>query len=108
MTTSAAAQQLYSELIQQFESEGVVPGKLFGSLAFILDGSSIGCVKDGVAAFKLGSGSPALEHALGLPGATLFDPSSKGRPFRDWVAVPISDDAPLAELLEQAVTAVRA
>ncbi|MEV6768209.1 hypothetical protein AB0N05_06195 [Nocardia sp. NPDC051030] len=25
---------------------------------------------------------------MSLPGAELFDPSGKGRPFKDWVAIP--------------------
>ena len=30
----------------------------------------------------------AHARALALPGASLFDPSGRGEPFRDWVVVP--------------------
>jgi hypothetical protein len=37
--------------------------------------------------FKL-TDAGALAAALALEGAHLFDPSGKGRPFREWVVVP--------------------
>ncbi|MEO8291141.1 MAG: hypothetical protein ABI649_09140 [Gaiellaceae bacterium] len=37
--------------------------------------------------FKLPDES-AREQALALDGAALFDPGERGRPFKEWVAVP--------------------
>jgi hypothetical protein len=41
-------------------------------------------------AFKLGRDTQEHGRALALPGAVLFDPSGMGRPFKDWVEVPLS------------------
>ena len=38
-------------------------------------------------AFKLPD-EAARERALALDGAALFDPGGRGRPFKEWVAVP--------------------
>jgi TfoX/Sxy family transcriptional regulator of competence genes len=45
-----------------------------------------GLWKDSMA-FKLPD-EAAREQALSLDGAALFDPGGRGRPFKEWVAVP--------------------
>ncbi|SRR6266498_5958431 len=42
------------------------------------------------------------EKALGLDGATLFDPSGKGRPFKEWVQVPAAHESQWPGLAEKA------
>ena len=69
----------------------------------MLGGKSIGCLKGEVLAFKLGADTPELAEALTLPGAELFDPSAHDRPFKDWVAVPVSEAAHAQRLLTAAV-----
>jgi 4-aminobutyrate aminotransferase-like enzyme len=54
-------------------------------------------------AFKL-TGADAREAALALAGAHLFDPSGKGRPFKEWVVVPAAHAARWGDLAETAVT----
>ncbi|HSP71080.1 MAG TPA: hypothetical protein VLN26_01865 [Gaiellaceae bacterium] len=49
---------------------------------------ALGFVRDeGALVFKL-EDEEEREAALALEGAHLFDPSGKGRPFREWVVVP--------------------
>jgi len=49
---------------------------------------ALGFVRDeGAVVFKL-EDAERREAALALDGAHLFDPSGRGRPFREWVVVP--------------------
>ena len=45
----------------------------------------------------------AREAALALNGAALFDPSERGRPMKEWVAVPFAHVDRWATLAEQAL-----
>jgi hypothetical protein len=47
----------------------------------------VGYESSGEMVFKLTDASHH-EQALALDGAKLFDPSGKGRPFKEWVQVP--------------------
>ena len=71
------------------ESEGIVPGQMFGKACLKVNGKAfIAQHKDWVV-FKLNG---ALhEKALSVKGAELWDPSGKGRPMKEWVAVPGSE-----------------
>ncbi len=53
-------------------------------------------------AFKLPDKS-AREEALALDGAALFDPGGRGRPFKEWVAVPPAHAERWGDLAEQAL-----
>ncbi|HEY3069007.1 MAG TPA: TfoX/Sxy family protein [Gaiellaceae bacterium] len=53
-------------------------------------------------AFKLPD-QAQREQALALGGATLFDPGERGRPFKEWVAVPAEHADRWPELAEQAL-----
>jgi hypothetical protein len=43
------------------------------------------------------------EQALALDGAKLFDPSGKGRPFKDWVQVPLAHESEWPKLAQTAL-----
>jgi len=101
-------QAVYERLLASRGGADVERGKLFGALSFRVHGHSVGCIMRGVVAFKLGAGSPELLDALGVPGAELFDPSGRHRPFKDWVALPLAEEPRFEELLEQAVAAALA
>jgi TfoX/Sxy family transcriptional regulator of competence genes len=60
-----------------------------------------GLWKDAMA-FKLPD-EAAREQALKLDGATLFDPGGRGRPFKEWVAVPPAHADRWSELADQAL-----
>jgi hypothetical protein len=53
-------------------------------------------------AFKLPDAAER-EEALGLDGATLFDPGERGRPFKEWVAVPSAHADRWPELADKAL-----
>jgi TfoX/Sxy family transcriptional regulator of competence genes len=60
-----------------------------------------GLWKDSMA-FKLPD-QATREQALALEGAALFDPGERGRPFKEWVAVPPAHTARWRDLTEQAL-----
>jgi len=60
-------------------------GKLFGKLCYKIGGKAFICYFEEEMVFKL-SGD-MHEHALGLSGSQLFDPSKKKRPMKEWVQV---------------------
>jgi hypothetical protein len=53
-------------------------------------------------AFKLPDDAER-EQALALQGAALFDPGERGRPFKEWVAVPAAHADRWPELADQAL-----
>ncbi|HVD66300.1 MAG TPA: TfoX/Sxy family protein [Gaiellaceae bacterium] len=60
-----------------------------------------GLWKDSMA-FKLPD-EAVREQALALDGAALFDPGGRGRPFKEWVAVPPAHAERWRELADQAL-----
>jgi hypothetical protein len=62
----------------------------------------IGYVSSGEMVFKLPDDSEH-EKALGLDGAKLFDPSGKGRPFKEWVQVPAAHESMWPDLADTAI-----
>jgi hypothetical protein len=83
------AEQLLG-LQEHLGAERVSVSAMFGKPA-LKDhhGKAFACLKDDLLAFRLGDGTPDHQAALALAGASLFDPSGKDRPFKDWVAVPV-------------------
>ncbi|MGK9148981.1 hypothetical protein KXS11_15225 [Plantibacter flavus] len=96
-------QAVYERLLASRPGADTSRGRLFSALSFIVHGHSVGCIMRGTAAFKLGRETPELAAALAAPGAELFDPSGRGRPFKDWVVLPLSEEPRFEQLLEQAV-----
>lgn len=82
------ADRVFDDIAAALAGRGVVPGAMFGKRALKAGSKAFACLKGDVLAFRLGQGTPAHAAALALPGAELFDPSGKERPFKDWVAVP--------------------
>jgi hypothetical protein len=62
----------------------------------------IGYERSGEMVFKLPDDA---EHrkALGLDGARLFDPSGKGKPFKEWVQVPYAHESEWPKLAGTAI-----
>lgn len=101
------ASALHAQLAADFIDEGIMPSRMFGSDAWFLDGRVVGVMQEHQGVFKLGAGSPQLADALGIPGADLFEPGH-GKRWKDWVAVPLAEQAHFARLLEAAIAAARA
>ena len=78
---------LFDDIVEDLGPRGVLSGALFGARSLTFDGTAFACLKGGRFAVKLGAGSPLHAEALALPEGELFDPSGKGRPFKDWVAI---------------------
>jgi hypothetical protein len=80
---------LFDGIAEELAPAGSTAGAMFGKRALKAHGKAFACLKDDRLAFRLGDGTPDHQAALALSGASLFDPSGKERPFKDWVAVPI-------------------
>jgi hypothetical protein len=80
----------FDEIAESLAARGATAGAMFGKRALKAEGKAFACLKGDRLAFRLGTGSPVHAEALALPGAELFDPSGKDRPFKDWVAIPVT------------------
>ena len=87
------ADELFDEIAEELAPRGVTIAPIFGKRSLKAAGKGIGCLLGDRLAFRLGAGTPAHTEALTLAGAALFDPSGKDRPFKDWVAVPVTHAA---------------
>ncbi|MDH6129271.1 hypothetical protein [Kitasatospora sp. GP82] len=81
---------LFDEIASDLAARGATAGAMFGKRALKAHGKAFACLKGDALAFRLGNASTAHAQALALTGAELFDPSGKKRPFKDWVAVPVT------------------
>ena len=100
------AEARFDEIVDDLAPRGVLSGALFGARSLTFDGTAFACLKGGHLAVKLGAGRPAHDAALELEGASLFDPSGKGRPFKDWVAVPAAQSEEWGRLAEAGLDAL--
>jgi len=71
--------------------KGIETGQMFGKRCLTIKGKAFLTLHKQIIAFKLGDA--AHQAALALKGASLWDPSGKGRPMKEWVAVPASEAA---------------
>ena len=81
---------LLDDIAEDLAAAGVIAGAMFGKRALKAGGTAFACLKGDDLAFRLGAGTRDHDEALAMAGAELFDPSGKGRPFKDWVAVPVA------------------
>ena len=100
------AEARFDEIVDDLAPRGVLPGAMFGARSLTLGGTAFACLKSDQLAVKLGAGTAAHAAALELDGAALFDPSGKGRPFKDWVAVPATESAEWGRLAETGLDAL--
>jgi hypothetical protein len=101
------AQAHYDEIADDLAARNpdVRLGQMMGMPAIKAGGKIIGGFSRSEEAmvFKL-TDPMERELALALAGAHLFDPTGKGRPMKEWVAVPAAHVERWPELAEQALT----
>ncbi len=105
--SSPAALEAFGALAADTANAGVTVGKMFGATSLMVGTKAVGCLHGDGVAFKLGRDSAAHATALALPGAALFDPSGMGRPFKDWVLVPLACAEQWPDLVEAALAVLR-
>jgi hypothetical protein len=96
--------EIFDDIADDLAGRGVRAGRMFGCPSLMFDGKAVGCLKGELFAVKLGAGSAAHQEALALPGSALFDPGGKGRPFKDWVALPLAQSQHWLPFAEAAVS----
>ena len=81
--------------------DGVAAGQLFGKACLKVHGKAFLARQNDVIVFKLNGASHA--KAIGLDAASLWDPSGKGRPMKEWVALPMEHRKVFASLAKEAL-----
>src|SRR3989442_11701111 len=85
----ASAEEEYEKVARDLASRpGVKRGKMFGMPGMKLGKTAFAGLFGKDMVFKLGEGTDAYKKAMELEGATIWDPSGRNRPFKDWVQVP--------------------
>lgn len=97
MTVIEEYQKLVDHLAQ---THGGVAGQMFGKKCIKMNGKAGLALFTDCIVFKL-PGS-AHETAMGLDGSTLWDPSGKGRPMKEWVQVSIEHRDQFTQLAKAA------
>jgi hypothetical protein len=82
------ADEAFEDLADRLAGDGVTVKPVFGKRGLMYGGKALGCRFGAGVALRLVAGTPEHTAALDLPGAELFDPSSRHRPMKDWVVVP--------------------
>jgi len=99
-------EETYDAIVEDLAPRGVLPGAMFGARSLTFEGKAFASVKNQRFAVKLMAGTQTHAEALAISGAELFDPSGKGRPFKDWVAVPSSQSEHWPGLAEAGLAAL--
>jgi hypothetical protein len=81
-------------------NKSVTAGQMFGKACLKVKGKAFISLHDETVVFKL-TGEPH-QKAMALKGAELWDPSGKGRPMKEWVALPIAQVRAFKTLAENA------
>jgi hypothetical protein len=94
----------YDELVDDLcaQSDDVEQAKMMGMPCVKRGGKMVAGYTEGAMVFKLLDPERHGE-ALALEGAHLFDPSGKGRPFKEWVVVPAAHADLWEKLAEHAL-----
>lgn len=98
----AKAVQEYEKLVAAYADRvDVVAGQMFGKPCLKVGGKAFVAQHLDAVVFKLDGEHHA--RALATAGAALWDPSGKGRPMKEWVAVPPGNSSMLGELSDAAL-----
>jgi hypothetical protein len=103
MTTGAAA---FGRLKSEFAvRDAVESGQMFGKPCMKVGGKAWVAQQQDVIAFKLSGADHA--SALAERGSTLWDPSGKGRPMKEWVAIPAAECSHFRRFAEASLAYVK-
>lgn len=100
------AEARFDAIVDELAPRGVLPGALFGSRSLTFEGKAFASFGRERLAVKLVGGTATHAEALAIDGAVPFDPSGKGRPLKDWVAVPAAQHDAWPRLAEAALDAM--
>jgi hypothetical protein len=89
--SSPEAREAFERLAAALDAPHITRGRMMGRPILKTGGSMFACFQGDALAFRLGAGTPEHAAALGIRGAALFDPGGKGRPFKDWVSIPVTE-----------------
>jgi len=96
------AEKYFEELSNDLSQQpNIISGQMFGKRCLKVHKKAFLALFKEALVFKL-SGS-AHKEALQMPGATLWDPSGKKRPMKEWVEVPSQNADKWNELTKEAV-----
>ncbi len=97
-----SAEKHYQQLTQLLvENKNVASSQMFGKPCLKVKGKAFLALHKTTLVFKLSGDSHKL--ALAQKGAVLWDPSGKGRPMKEWVAIPAENLSDAAALAKQAL-----
>ena len=85
--------------------DGVVASQMFGKACLKFQGKAFVAQHNDAIVFKLTG--DAHKKALGQTGAVLWDPSGKGRPMKEWVALPAESNKTFTTLSKAALDYAR-
>jgi hypothetical protein len=105
MAASRSGRRRYDDIVDAITAwhPDCRAGKVFGMPCVKRSGRVVfGLSRTGMV-FKL-TDPGAHARALAAPGAHLFDPSGRGRSFRQWVVVPVEQEAEWEPLAAESVT----
>ena len=95
------ADEIFEAALAQVQSaEPISVGQMFGKPCAKVAGKAFMARQGNFIVFKLNGDSHRM--ALTYDGASLWDPSGKGRAMREWVAVPAQAEAQWASLSQSA------
>jgi TfoX N-terminal domain len=96
----------YEKLLAAYAAiEGVTSGQMFGKACLKVNGKAFAALHQEILAFKLTG--ELHKKALSLKGAVLWDPSGKGRPMKEWVALPATESKHFKALAADALAYVQ-
>jgi len=87
------------------DGEEITAGQMFGKKCLKVGGKAFVAQHLETVVFKLGA--PEHAKAIALPGAVLWDPSGKGRPMKEWVALPAEASGNFKKFAKAALEYVR-
>ena len=93
-------------VVAELGDPAIVRSRMMGRPILTRGGTMFACLNGEVLALKLGAGTPEHTAALAIPGAALFDPGGKARPFKDWVSLPAEAEAEWVRFAEYALVFV--